>query len=149
MPRRETLNNANTTKIMAETFGRYNIFATLSLSLSLRRSPTRESYHILLFARDARVKGSASRVQSQACLGYAEAQPALARKGNIRLFLHSCKFWSSESKGKLVCTLPSRDKTRPKVKRSRLVFCPRRTLTVGTATGVMQQTVLIHHKFNL
>ena len=35
MPRRETLNNANTAKIMAETFGRYNIFATLSLSLSL------------------------------------------------------------------------------------------------------------------
>ena len=30
MPRRETLNNANTAKIMAETFGRYNIFATLS-----------------------------------------------------------------------------------------------------------------------
>ena len=29
------LNNANTAKIMAETFGRYNIFATLSLSLSL------------------------------------------------------------------------------------------------------------------
>ena len=28
------LNNANTAKIMAETFGRYNIFATLSLSLS-------------------------------------------------------------------------------------------------------------------
>ena len=27
------LNNANTAKIMAETFGRYNIFATLSLSL--------------------------------------------------------------------------------------------------------------------
>ena len=32
MPRRETLNNHNTAKIMAETFGRYNIFATLSLS---------------------------------------------------------------------------------------------------------------------
>ena len=29
MPHRE-LNNANTAKIMAETFGRYNIFATLS-----------------------------------------------------------------------------------------------------------------------
>ena len=28
------LNNANTAKIMAETFGRYNIFASLSLSLS-------------------------------------------------------------------------------------------------------------------
>jgi len=41
MPRREMLNNANTAKIMAETFGRYNIFATLS-PLSLRRSPTRE-----------------------------------------------------------------------------------------------------------
>ena len=38
MPRRETLNNANTAKIMAETFGRYNIFATLSLSLSLSLS---------------------------------------------------------------------------------------------------------------
>ena len=32
------LNNANTAKIMAETFGRYNIFATLSLSLSLSLS---------------------------------------------------------------------------------------------------------------
>ena len=38
MPRRETLNNANTEKIMAETFGRYNIFATLSLSLSLSQT---------------------------------------------------------------------------------------------------------------
>jgi len=37
--------------------------------------------------RVARVKGSASRVQSQARLDYAEAQPALARKGNIRLFM--------------------------------------------------------------
>ena len=34
MPRRETLNNANTAKIMAETFGRYNIFATLSQVLT-------------------------------------------------------------------------------------------------------------------
>ena len=44
MPHRE-LNKANTAKIMAETFGRYNIFATLSLSLSLslRRSPIRET----------------------------------------------------------------------------------------------------------
>jgi hypothetical protein len=44
MPRRETLNNANTAKIMAETFGHSDIFVTLSLSLSLslRRSPTRE-----------------------------------------------------------------------------------------------------------
>ena len=32
------LNNANTAKIMAETFGRYNIFATLSLSLSLSQA---------------------------------------------------------------------------------------------------------------
>ena len=32
------LNNANTAKIMAETFGRYNIFATLSLFLSLSLS---------------------------------------------------------------------------------------------------------------
>jgi len=38
MPRRETLNNANTAKIMTETFGRYNIFATLSLSLSLSQA---------------------------------------------------------------------------------------------------------------
>ena len=35
MPRRETLNNANTAKIMADSFGHYNNFATLSLSLSL------------------------------------------------------------------------------------------------------------------
>lgn len=34
-----------------------------------------------------RVKGSASRVQSGARSSYVEAQPALARKGNIRLFL--------------------------------------------------------------
>ena len=38
MTRRETLNNANTAKIMTETFGRYNIFATLSLSLSLSQA---------------------------------------------------------------------------------------------------------------
>ena len=38
MPRRETLNNHNTAKIMAETFGHSNIFATLSLSLSLSLS---------------------------------------------------------------------------------------------------------------
>ena len=38
MPYLRELNNTNTAKIMAETFGRYNIFATLSL----RRSPTRE-----------------------------------------------------------------------------------------------------------
>jgi len=35
MPRRETLNNHNTAKRMTETFGHSNIFATLSLSLSL------------------------------------------------------------------------------------------------------------------
>ena len=34
MPHRETLNNANTAKIMAETFGRYNIFATPSQELT-------------------------------------------------------------------------------------------------------------------
>ena len=41
------LNNTNTAKIMAETFGHSNNFATLSLSLSLslslRRSPIRET----------------------------------------------------------------------------------------------------------
>ena len=42
MSRRE-LNNANRAKIMAETFGHYNNFATLSLSLSLSGArPTRE-----------------------------------------------------------------------------------------------------------
>ena len=41
MPRRETLNNANRAKIMTDSFGHDNIFA-ISLSLSLRRSPTRE-----------------------------------------------------------------------------------------------------------
>ena len=30
MPRRETLNNANRAKIMADSFGHYNNFATLS-----------------------------------------------------------------------------------------------------------------------
>ena len=39
------LNNANTAKIMAETFGRYNIFATLSLSLSL--SGTNSQSHLI------------------------------------------------------------------------------------------------------
>ena len=35
MPHRESnIKKLNTAKIMAETFGRYNIFATLSLSLS-------------------------------------------------------------------------------------------------------------------
>ena len=34
MPRRETLNNANTEKIMAETFGHSNNFATLSQVLT-------------------------------------------------------------------------------------------------------------------
>jgi hypothetical protein len=34
MTRRETLNNANTAKIMAETFDRYNIIATLSQVLT-------------------------------------------------------------------------------------------------------------------
>ena len=38
MPHRESnIKKLNTAKIMAETFGRYNIFATLSLSLSLMR----------------------------------------------------------------------------------------------------------------
>ena len=40
MPRRETLNNANTAKIMAETFGRYNIFATLSGARPIRETVT-------------------------------------------------------------------------------------------------------------
>ena len=35
MPRRETLNNANTAKIMTETFGHSNIFATLSFSFAV------------------------------------------------------------------------------------------------------------------
>ena len=34
MPHHERLNNHNTAKIMAETFGRYNIFATLSQVLT-------------------------------------------------------------------------------------------------------------------
>ena len=42
MPYLRELNNANTAKIMTETFGRYNIFATLSLSQVLTAS------HILL-----------------------------------------------------------------------------------------------------
>ena len=41
MPHHERLNNANTAKIMAETFGRYNIFAiSLSLSGANRQSTT-------------------------------------------------------------------------------------------------------------
>ena len=38
---RENIKKHNTAKIMAETFGRYNIFATLSLSLSLSLSGAR------------------------------------------------------------------------------------------------------------
>ena len=136
MPRRETLNNANTAKIMAETFGRYNIFATLSLSLSLSLSGAHLIYIketiTNLFLRAGRPRqGQCKPSAEPSSLGLCRGAACLARKGNIRLFLHLCKFWSSESKGKLVCTLPSRDKTRPKVKGGCIVFS-RRTTAAGT-----------------
>ena len=37
MPRREKINNVNAAKIMTNSLGHYNIFATLSLSLSLQQ----------------------------------------------------------------------------------------------------------------
>lgn len=37
MPRRETLNNANRAEIMADSFGHYNNFATLSQALAYKR----------------------------------------------------------------------------------------------------------------
>ena len=79
---RENIKKHNTAKIMAETFGRYNIFATLSLSLSLSLSQvlTYSSSHIIKIRGRPRV--------------------------NIRLFLRPCK-------------------------RSRIVFCPRRTTAAG------------------
>jgi len=40
MPRRETLNNANTAKRMTETFGHSNIIATLSQALTYNKIST-------------------------------------------------------------------------------------------------------------
>ena len=88
--REERLNNANAAKRMTDFLGHSNNFATLSLSQAL--AYTREVVtRFLFYARVVRVKGSASRVQSGARSSYAEAQPALARKGNIRLFLVQTK----------------------------------------------------------
>ena len=60
---REKLNNANAAKRMTKFLGHSNIFATLSLSLSLRYSPT-IAYTFLRLA---------------------------GTRVNIRLFLHPCK----------------------------------------------------------
>ena len=109
---------------MTETFGRSNIFATLSL---------RHLNLVIIQYAVIRVKGSASRVQSQARLDYAEAQPALARKGNIRLFLRPCKFCRDSAKLD---------------RRSRevgLFFCPRRTTAAGPATDTKKQTFYNSH----
>ena len=51
MPHRETLNNANTAKIMTISFGHSNNFATLSLSPSLSQLLTYNSQYIIIKAR--------------------------------------------------------------------------------------------------
>ena len=61
MPHLRELNNANTAKIMAETFGRYNIFA--SLSLSLRRSPYKRDSITFYFTR-----GSPASIYDFSCI---------------------------------------------------------------------------------
>ena len=59
MPRRETLNNANRAKIMAETFGHSNNFATLSQvltynKLSTNSPPTGAAKYTTFLCRNAR-----------------------------------------------------------------------------------------------
>ena len=85
----------NAEQKVAQILGHSKDLITLSLSLSLSQVLTYSSSHIIKIRGHPRV--------------------------NIRFFLQSAKFWSSECKGKLVCTLPSRDKTRPKVKGGRCV----------------------------
>ena len=94
MPERENAKIVNAEQKVARKFGHSKDLITLSLSQVL----TYSSSHIIKIRGHPRV--------------------------NIRFFLQSAKFWSSECKGKLVCTMPSRDKTRPKVKGSLLVICP-------------------------
>ena len=115
MPERENAKIVNAGQKVAQILGHSKDLITLSQVL------TYSSSHIIKKrgrSRQVQRKPRAERSLLQLCRGAACTRPT----GQVRLFLLSRKFWSSESKGKLVCTLPSRDKTRPKVKGGRIVF---------------------------